>query len=31
MLALSYEKIAEGVLFYGNTGAGGMKTTEYVS
>lgn len=27
----SHEKIAEGVLFYGNTGAGGMKTTEYVS
>jgi hypothetical protein len=27
----SHEKIAEGVLFYGNTGAGGMKTTEYIT
>jgi hypothetical protein len=26
----SHEKIAEGVLYYGNTGAGGMKTTEYI-
>ena len=27
----SHEKIAEGVLYYGNTGAGGMKTTEYIT